>query len=176
MSEQQFQSGDDILLEMQIRNHNEQTMSTVFVNVTIVEAIDQPLAQMPTRAMLELIPLMPQVTHDSACIIAAPLPLLKVSAHYAFHVRIPNGVVIPCQEIVTLIKSTTASKPVNIGHGYKLVTTDIEDFLATDVEQLAAERKKKVYYLVYMHPGQYAGLSSGSDSWQGPICDGHRDR
>ena len=46
-------------------------------------------------------------------------------------------------EIVTLIKSTKASKPVNIGHGYKLVTTDIEDFLASDVEQLAAESNKR---------------------------------
>ena len=52
-----------------------------YVNFIIVEAIDQPLTQMPTKAMLELVPLMPQITHDSACIIAAPLPLLNVSAH-----------------------------------------------------------------------------------------------
>ena len=84
------------------------------------------------------------ITHDSACIIAAPLPLLKVGAHYAFQVRIPNGVVIPCQKIVTLIKSTKASKPVNIGHGYKLVTTDVEDFLASDIKELVAESNNKV--------------------------------
>ena len=113
------------------------------MNFTIVEAVDQPLTKIPTKTMLELVPLMPQVTHDSACIIAAPLPLLKMSAHYAFQVRIPGGVVIPCQKVVTLIKSTKASKPVNIGHGYKLVTTDIEDFLASDVKQLAAESNKR---------------------------------
>ena len=114
-----------------------------YVNFTIVEAVDQPLAQMPTKPMLELVPLMPQVTHDSACIIAAPLPLLKVSAHYAFQVRIPNGIVIPCQKIVTLIKSTKPSKPEGVGHGFKLITTDIGDFLASDVEQLAAESTKR---------------------------------
>ena len=70
-----------------------------YVNFTIVEAVDQPLTQMPTKAMLELVPLMTQLTHDSACIIAAPLPLLKVGAHYAFQVRIPNGVVPPCQKM-----------------------------------------------------------------------------
>ena len=30
-----------------------------YVNFTIVEAVDQPLTQMPTKAMLELVPLMP---------------------------------------------------------------------------------------------------------------------
>ena len=44
---------------------------------------------------------------------------------------------------MTLIKSTKASKPVDIGNGWKLVTTDIEDYLASDVEQLAAESKKR---------------------------------
>ena len=96
-----------------------------YVNFTIVEAVDQPLTQIPAKAMLELLPLMPQLSHDSACIIAAPLPLLKVSAHYAFQVRIPNGVVIPCQKVVTLIKYTKESTAVHIGHGYTLVTADI---------------------------------------------------
>ena len=115
-----------------------------YVNFTIVEAVDQPLTEMPTKAMLELLPLMPQLTHDSACIIAAPLQLLKKSAHYAFQVCIPNGAMIPAQKIVTLIKSTKASKLVPIGdQGFKLVTADIEDYLATDVAQLAGETDKK---------------------------------
>ena len=44
---------------------------------------------------------------------------------------------------MTLIKSTKPSKPVDIGNGFKLVTTDIEDFLASDVKQLADESNKK---------------------------------
>lgn len=114
-----------------------------YVNFVVVQAVDQPLGEMPTKAVLELVPLMPQLNHDSACIIAAPLQLIKVSAHYAFQVRIPNGVVLPCQKILTVIKSTKASKLVNIGQGYKIVTSDIEDFLASDVSQLAAESSQK---------------------------------
>ena len=66
-----------------------------------------------------------------------------MSAHYAFQVRVPNGIVLPCQKILTVIKSTKASTTVNIGQGYKIVTTDIEDFLASDVSQLAAESTQK---------------------------------
>ena len=114
-----------------------------YVNFVIVLAVDQPLGEMPNKAVLELVPLMPQLNHDSACIIASPLQLIKVSAHYAFQVRVPNGIVLPCQKILTVIKSTKASTTVNIGQGYKIVTTDIEDFLASDVSQLAAESTQK---------------------------------
>ena len=109
------------------RVEDEQT----YVNFTVVEAIDQPFDIAPTQTMLDLFPLMPRLAQDSACIIAAPLHLLRVSASYAFQVCLPkslNSVVMPCQKVVTLIKATKTSEPVPIGHGYKLVTTDVEDF------------------------------------------------
>ena len=124
------------------RADDEQT----YVNFTVVEAIDQPFDIAPTQTMLDLFPLMPRLAQDSACIIAAPLHLLRVSASYAFQVCLPkslNSVVMPCQKVVTLIKATKASEPVPIGHGYKLVTTDVEDFLGSDIEQLAPANKQK---------------------------------
>ena len=52
----------------------------------IVHAADQPLNERPTQATLELFPLMPQVEHASACILASSLHIVKTSSHYAFHI------------------------------------------------------------------------------------------
>ena len=40
-----------------------------YINFTIASAADQPLKEKPTQATLQRIPLMPQVEHDSACIL-----------------------------------------------------------------------------------------------------------
>ena len=50
----------------------------------------------------------------------------------------PSGIVMPCQKIPTLVKSTKKSQLVEIGQGYKLVTADVEDILAQDIP-LAAD-------------------------------------
>ena len=87
--------------------------------------------------MLELIPMIPQI--DTACILCSPLRMVKACNHDAFQVCLPSGNVMPCQKFVTLVKSTKASQLQNLGRGYKLVTHDVEDVLAGDVAQLAAE-------------------------------------
>ena len=85
-----------------------------YINFTTVGAADQPLNEKPTMATLELTPLMPQVEHDSACILPCALNMVKASSHYAFQIRIMRGadddpLTIPCQRIICLVKSTKDS-------------------------------------------------------------------
>ena len=91
---------------------------------------------------LDLIPFLPQMGTDTACLLPAPLDLVKACAHYAFQVRMPGGLVMPCQKIVALVKSTESSDPAPIGTGYKLVTRNVEDVLAT--EAAGAEEQKRI--------------------------------
>ena len=51
----------------------------------------------------------------------------------------PSGLVMPCQKIITLVKSTKASKPLQIAGGFKLVTRDVEDALVTDPSELGLD-------------------------------------
>ena len=113
-----------------------------YVNFTVVAACDQPLNEAPSQSLLELIPFMPELTTDTACILPAPLHLVKACTHYAFQVCMPSGIVMPCQKILTLVKSTKKSQLVEIGQGYKLVTADVEDILAQDIP-LAADITQK---------------------------------
>ena len=81
---------------------------TKYINFTIVEAADQPLGEGPTSAVLELVPFMPYVEHDSACILPSALHMVTASMQYAFQVRVPradkkNPLVLPCQKIVALV-------------------------------------------------------------------------
>ena len=87
---------------------------TKYINFTIVDAADQPLGEGPTSAVLELVPFMPYVEHDSACILPSALHMVTASMQYAFQVRVPRAsqkppLVLPCQKIVALVKSTTNS-------------------------------------------------------------------
>ena len=116
------------------------------VNFTIVQASDQPFNETPTKSMLELIPMLPHIENDTACILCSPLRMVKACIHYAFQVCLPNGDVMPCQKILTLVKSTKASQLQNLGQGYKLVTHDIEDVLGvlgSDVAHLASQGPTK---------------------------------
>ena len=110
-----------------------------YVNFTVVQADDQPLVAMPTKSMLELIPLLPQLHNDTACILPAPLRLVKACTHYAFQVCMPNGVDMPCQKILSLVKSTQASQMHDMGAGWKLVTEGVEDALANDIAHLVPD-------------------------------------
>ena len=105
-----------------------------YINFTIVSAADQPLNEKPTQATLELIPLMPQVEHDSACILPCSLHMVKTSSHYAFQIRVVQGVgmdpfMIPCQKIMCLVKSTKSSTTHSLGAGFKVVTRDVKCML-----------------------------------------------
>ena len=114
-----------------------------YVKFMILQASDQPLNQTPTKSTLELVPMLPHFENDTACILCSPLRMVKACIHYAFQVCLPSGDVMPCQKIVTLVKSTKASKLQDLGHGYKLVTHDIEDVLGSDVAQSASEAPTK---------------------------------
>ena len=92
--------------------------------------------------LLDIIPFMPQIDNDTACILAAPLNLVKACTHYAFQIRMPKGLIMPCQKIVSLVKSTKASQLLPIGSGYKLVTREVEDVLASDASNLGLEHLK----------------------------------
>ena len=100
-----------------------------FVNLTIVEAMDQPLEEPPTHATLSLVPLMQDLDDDTACILPAALHMVNSSPHYAFTVTVKTAdekeICMPCQKIMTVIVSTKASKPVALGDGFKLTTPDV---------------------------------------------------
>ena len=109
-----------------------------YINFTVVNALDQPLQERPTQATLELLPLMPHVEHDSACILPSALQMVKACSHYAFQVRASCGaptspLLLPCQKIISLVKSTKPSTPHPLGAGFKVVTRDIEDMLGDDL-------------------------------------------
>ena len=112
--------------------------SREYINFTVVNALDQPLQERPTQATLDLLPLMPHVDHDSACILPSALHMVKACSHYAFQVRAPCGadtppLMIPCQKIISLVKSTKGSTTQPLGTGFKVVTRDIEDMLGDDL-------------------------------------------
>ena len=113
--------------------------SREYINFTVVNALDQPLHERPTQATLTLLPLMPHVDHDSACILPSALHNVKACSHYAFQVRAPTGadtppLMIPCQRIISLVKSTRSSLTQPLGTGFKVVTRDIEDMLGDDLK------------------------------------------
>ena len=107
----------------------------------IVHADDQSLKEGPTAASFELFPWMKNASHDSAAIIPAPLSFIKRSTHYAFQVQLPQAlpsdrsVAIPCQKIISLVKSLKASKSEQLGSGFKLVTHGVVDVLANGSEE-----------------------------------------
>jgi hypothetical protein len=110
-----------------------------YINFTVVNALDQPLQERPTQATLNLLPLMPHVEHDSACILPSALHMVKACSHYAFQVRALCGahtppLMIPCQKIISLVKSTKPSTTQPLGTGFKVVTRDIEDMLGDDLK------------------------------------------
>ena len=105
-----------------------------YINFTVVHALDQPLHERPTQATLTLLPLMPHVEHDSACMLPSALRMVKPCAHYAFQVGAPTGCMIPCQKIISLVKSTKNSSTQSLNNGFKVVTSDIEDMLGDDLK------------------------------------------
>ena len=87
---------------------------------------------------------MPYVEHDSACILPSALHMIKASTHYVFQVRVMRGggkdpLILPCQKIVALVKSTTDSITTSLGPGgFKIVTRNIECMLADCEDEIAS--------------------------------------
>jgi hypothetical protein len=122
--------------------------SREYINFTVVNALDQPLHERPTQATLNLIPLMPLVEHDSACILPSALHDVKGCSHYAFQVRASTGadtppLMIPCQKILSLVKSTKSSLTQPLGNGFKVVTGEIEDMLGDDLKDSPSSTTSK---------------------------------
>jgi hypothetical protein len=120
-----------------------------YINFTIVHAVDQPLDEKPSQATLELVPLMPQMEFDSACIVPGALHMVKASSHYAFQLQMQRAddkdpLLIPCQKIVGLVKSTKNSTTEPLGTvGFKVVTKEVECMLGARLEPNASAQNSK---------------------------------
>jgi len=118
----------------------------LFVNYQIVEAGDQPLGEAPTQATLPLVAMLKQSAHDTDSIVPAALHQIATSPMYAFEVTYdaePKPIVLPCQQVLALIRSTTKSKIEALGMGYKLTTKDVQCVLCGD-DPHHAEKKYTV--------------------------------
>ena len=117
------------------------------VNFIIVHVDDQPLHEGPTLATLQLFPWMRSASHDSASVVPSPLAFVKRCSHYAFQLQLPakgspsgSAAVIPCQKVLSLVKSSKPSKAEALGNtGFKIVTRGVEDMLADGAGQSALE-------------------------------------
>lgn len=101
------------------------------VHLTIVNAVEQPLAEAPTQSALALLPLLDYSDSDTSSIVAAPLQMVSESQQYAFEVTMQTEPKIAtlCQKVLSLVRSTKATETIKVGEGFKLTTTDVEDVL-----------------------------------------------
>ena len=112
------------------------------INFTIVHAGDQTLGEAPTKSTMTLLPLLDDLRPDTSGIVPAALHMVSSSHHYTFEIRFQEGVAMPCQKIVSLLRSSQDSHTDRLGDGFKLTTTGVEDLLADTEgnEQLASKR------------------------------------
>ena len=106
-----------------------------FVNYQIVEACDQPLDEAPTQATLPLVAMLKQSFGDTASIVPAALHQIATTPTYAFEITYdaePKPIVLPCQQVLALIRSNTKSKTEALGIGYKLTTANVQCELCGD--------------------------------------------
>jgi hypothetical protein len=101
------------------------------VHLTIVNAVEQPLTEAPTQSALALLPLLDYSDTDTSSIVAAPLQMVSESQQYAFEVSMQTEPKIAtlCQKVLSLVRSTKATTTIQVGQGFKLTTTDVEDVL-----------------------------------------------
>lgn len=101
------------------------------VNLVIVSAVEQPLHEPPTQSAVALLPLLDFFGSDTSSILAAPLQMVTESQQYAFQVimqKMPK-MKTPSQKILSLVRSTKDTTAMQLGTGFKLATTDVEDVL-----------------------------------------------
>ena len=102
--------------------------------MVIVHAADQPFNEAPSKAPLELIPMLRDLRDDTSAILPAALHTVEASQHYAFTVECTSSsdgskLFLPCQRVLALVRSSKNSKATNLGDGFKLITPDVEDLL-----------------------------------------------
>ena len=106
------------------------------VNLVLVQAVDQPLNEAPSKAALEMIPLLRDLKDDTSAVLPAALDMVSTSPHYAFTVCCKpsaedSKVYIPCQKVVALVRTSKRTEASNLGDGFKLTTSGVEDLLST---------------------------------------------
>ena len=107
------------------------------VSLVVVHAADQPLYEPPSKAVLEMIPMIRDLKDDTSAILPACLHMVETSPHYAFTIvctSISDGtkILLPCQKILALVRSSKNSKAEPLGNGFKLITPDVEDLLSIE--------------------------------------------
>jgi hypothetical protein len=107
---------------------------SVYVNYVIVDAGDQPLDEVLTKATLPMVDMLLQPSHDPNSMVPAALEQIALSPTCAFEVSyivpgISEPIVVPCQKVVALIRSGSKSTLTSLGNGYKLTTADIKCLL-----------------------------------------------
>jgi hypothetical protein len=126
----------------------EQPASSCQVDVLIVDAAYQNLAESPTEASARLLLLLNTDTSTSDVVLPAALNMLRKSAHYTMAVEsnvpyIPESlkasfedaptastVFRPCSQVLALVESSEASTLQETGGGgYKIVTNNVKDLL-----------------------------------------------
>jgi len=120
--------------------------SKKFVNYQIVQACDQPLGEAPTTANLKLVGMLKHSAHDTSSIVPAALHQIATTPVVAFEVTLdaePKPVIVPCQQVLALIRSTKKSRPEQLGGGWKLTTEDVQCILCGD-DSHHAEKKYKM--------------------------------
>ena len=76
-----------------------------FVSLVVVHAADQPWTEAPSKAVLEMIPMIRDLKDDTSAILPASLHMVETSPHYAFTIActsISDGskIWLPCQKIL----------------------------------------------------------------------------
>jgi len=120
--------------------------SKKFVNYQIVQACDQSLGEAPTQATLPLVDMLKHSAHDTASIVPAALHQIAITPVFAFEVTLdaePKPIVVPCQQVLALIRSNTKSKPEQLGVGFKITTANVQCVLCGD-DPHHAEKKYNV--------------------------------
>jgi hypothetical protein len=109
-----------------------------YVNLTVVHAEGQPCDEAPSKATMELFPLIKDMSDDTSAIVPAAIEMVHKSPHYAFTVSLPTSnsektdseLSIPCQKVLALVRSTKKSVSSNVGEAFKITTPEVEDLLA----------------------------------------------
>ena len=105
------------------------------ISMAVVHAADQPLDEAPTQATVALLPFLDSLKDDTSSLLPAALHMVQASQQYAFQVVYKGDgdagdTTIPCQKILSLIRSTKNSKAEALANGWKLTTTGVQDILA----------------------------------------------
>ena len=95
------------------------------VSLVVVHAADQPWSEAPTKAVLEMIPMIRDLGDDTSAILPTSLDMAETSPHYAFTISCTSvldgsKLVLPCQSMA-LVRSPKNAKATNLGTGLSLL-------------------------------------------------------